>query len=65
MGLSIDIRNYLARKWYMDELGRVPSGAEQADRARIIDQVGVDVAYAGIYDSTEAKDHRKKTGRKV
>lgn len=65
MGLSIDVRNYLARKWYMDELGRPPTGAEQADRARIIDQAGVDAAFAGIYDSAEAKKHRASVGRKV
>jgi hypothetical protein len=49
----------------MEELGRPPSGAEQADRARIIDQAGVDTAFAGIYDSVEAKAYRKATGRKV
>lgn len=65
MALSIGTRNYLARRWYMDELGRPPTAAEQADRAKIIDTFGVDAAYAGIYDSTEAKAYRKRVGRTV
>lgn len=65
MALSADVRNYLARKWYMDELGRPPSGKEQTDRARIIELYGVDAAFAGVYDSAEAQKYRRDTGRKV
>lgn len=65
MGLSADVRNYLVRRWYLTELGEPPTGKEQAFHAQVIADKGVDVAYAGIYDSPQAQQHRKKTGRAV
>ena len=65
MGVSIQTANYLVRRWFMDELGRVPSGADQATHARVCVEKGADVAFAGIYDSAEAKAYRTKVGRKV
>lgn len=65
MPLSEGTRNYLVRRWYMAELGRVPSAQEQAFHAQIVANQGVDVAFAGIYDSPQAKEYRVKVGRKV
>lgn len=65
MSLSLDVRNYMVRRWYLTELGRVPKADEQAFHARVIAEKGVDLAYAGIYDSQQAVDHRKSVGRKV
>lgn len=63
--LSQDVRNLLVRKWYMAELGRVPKADEQAFHAKVIAEKGVDLAFAGIYDSDQAKAYRKASGRKV
>lgn len=65
MGLSQDTRNYLVRIWYLEELGRAPSAKEQADQAAAIEKNGVDPTFASIYDSAEAKKHRRTTGRKA
>lgn len=65
MSLSLGTRNYLARKWYMEELGRIPKASEQEQRAQIIAVHGVDVAFSGIYDSAEAAAYRKSVGRKI
>lgn len=63
--MSEGTRNYLARKFFMDELGRVPKPAEQAFRAEQIRTSGVDAVFAALYDSAEAKAHRKRVGRTV
>lgn len=63
--LSEDVRNLLVRKWYMAELGRLPSGPDQAAWAKEIITKGVDQVYDFIYWSPEAKKHRIAVGRKV
>ena len=63
--LSIGTRNYLVRKWFIDELGRVPKPEEQAFRAEQIRANGVDAVFAALYDSAEGKAYRKKVGRSV
>lgn len=65
MALSQDVRNLLVRKWYMAELGRVPSADEQRFHSQVIADKGVDLAFAGIYDSSQAKAYRVKVGRTV
>lgn len=65
MAVSRETANYLVRRWYMDELGRVPKADEQAFHAQVIADKGVDVAFAGIYDSPDAKRHRKNVKRAV
>lgn len=62
MDLSPDVRNYLARRWFNDLLGRQPKADEQAFRAEQIRTTGVDLTYAAIYDSAEARAFRTKRG---
>jgi len=59
---SMDTRNYLARKFFVELLGREPTVAEQAFRAEQIHTSGVDVTYSDIYDSVEGKAFRKRRG---
>lgn len=65
MALSLSVRNYVVRKWYMEELGRVPSGAEQAEWSKKVESFGPDTVFAQIYDSAEGKAHRKLVGRTI
>lgn len=65
MSLSLDVRLYLVRRWYLTELGRPPTTGDQAFHAEIISSKGVDAAYAGIYDSPDARKYRDRVGRKV
>lgn len=63
--LSIGTRNYIARKFFMEELGRLPNAEEQAFRAEQIRTSGVDFVFNELYKSTQAKNHRTLVGRKV
>ena len=65
MPVSRETANYLVRRWYMEELNRVPKPDEQKFHADVVLSKGVDVAFAGIYDSPDAKKHRAAVGRKV
>lgn len=62
MALSLDLRKALARKTYIDCLGREPNPQEQAVRAQQIADHGYDVVLGEVYDSQEAKAFRKKRG---
>lgn len=65
MAVTKETANYLVRRWYMQELGRIPKPREQADQAAVVVARGADAAYSGIYDSDEAKKFRRDTGRKI
>ena len=60
--LTPDDRNAMVRKWFWDYLGRGPSAQEQAMRAEQIRTQGVDLTFAAIVDSGEAKKFRAKRG---
>jgi hypothetical protein len=62
MELTQDDRNYLARKLHWDCLGRGPSAEEQRQRAEQIRTQGLDLTYAAMVDSTEAKRFRARRG---
>jgi hypothetical protein len=62
MDLTADDRNFLARKLFTDYLGRGPSASEQAFRAEQIRTQGLDLTFAALYDSQEAKNFRSRRG---
>lgn len=67
MALKQGTRNYLVRKWFHEELGRIPKGDEQALHTIEMAKNGddLDKAFTGIYDSTEAKGYRRRVKRDV
>lgn len=60
-----DLSAFLAHKWYREELGRVPSAQEASNLAKAIRDLGAFKSFTNVYDSAEAKAHRKKVGRTV
>ena len=65
MGMSEGTRHYLVDKWYREELGRRAKLPELAEHAAVIEARGPYIAFSGIYDSPEAKKHRRDTDRMV
>lgn len=65
MALTETSRQFLVHKWYREELGRLPEIADIATHAKAIDDLGLLAAFLGIYNSTEARKHRKAVGRTV
>lgn len=61
-GLSQDLREHLAYKWYCELLGRKPKTEERQARATEIDKRGVTYVYAAIYESKEGHDFRVRMG---
>lgn len=62
MDLTLDDRNFIVRKLFWDYLGRAPKPEEQATRAEQIRTSGLDLTYAAIVDSPEAKAFRTRRG---